>query len=854
MTIYIEIAIAAPLSNTLHYSLPAEIAVDTTNLIGRRALVPLGKQKVTGYILAQTPPPEQKDGEKRFVIKNIFSLLDDHPLFHPEMVPFFRWISSYYLVPLGLVIKAALPGGLVVKSGKQLVLTGDEDELVQCAEGEPWLLEIAQQGQLSPGNTAVLLQKKKIADRVTQLEEKGLLECRNVLLQDRVGSRLERCFRLASSSAVFFRSYRDELDALRDSTKEDVAPLVKFLREKLEQEGEVALSFAETRTLSSLAVLCLNNDGIPAKELFAYYSGARRNAQALLASGLMEEYEKRIFRTPFGSLLLDDASRFIKPEQLSAQQEEALAALRAAILAQRYQAFLLFGITGSGKTEVYLRAAEETLASGRDVIVLVPEIALATQLEGQFVARFGDKVVLQHSGLRPSEKYDQYSLALQGGARIVIGARSAVFAPVKNPGLIIVDEEHDSSYKQDDSFCYNGRDLAIVRASQQQAVVLLGSATPAVTSFAHGINGKFTLLEMDQRVGNAVLPKVSLVDLGKEKQGVGGIFSELLLEKMKKNLSTGYQTILLLNRRGFSTALICVKCGTPVQCPHCTVSLTLHKHNSRLICHYCGFQLRIQVVCSQCRSDKLLPAGFGTEKVEEKIAAIFPEAVVRRLDSDIARNRRRFHTLLAEMHERKIDILIGTQMIAKGHHFPYVTLVGVVWADGGMSMPDYKAAEKSFQLITQVTGRAGRGDVPGEVVIQTLRPEHYAIQYAKNHQYREFFAHELELRQNPVFPPVVRLVLLRMQGRVESYVRDSGLEVAQFCRSWLRANKVTMEVLGPAPSPVDRVKDNFRYQILLKSFQVAPLHHLCRELLHRQREFMQSGVRLFVDVDPENMM
>lgn len=889
MTISLEIAVVAPLTNTLTYSLPVAFADQSGRLVGRRALVPLGRRKVTGYILTESLVSEDETAEQGFVTRDILALLDDSPLFHPEMVDFFRWTSRYYLFPPGLVIKAALPGGLVVQSRKELVVLGDCQKLLRHAgEGDEWLVELAGKGRLSSGKTSALLAQKDVARRIAVLQKEGVLGYQTVTQRDRVGCRQERCFRPVSVVSEFFNRYGLNIAATSDfekpvlpgqaaslsqngmeislrgdaglgqvrlSDKKDVQRLIQFFREKLLSECELTLSVAEVRTLVTLVSLQTEETAVPAKELFRNYAGARKAIALLIEKELVLEEEKRVFRNPFGERLFDSASRFLRPEKLSEQQEKVLATLRPAILAQRYHAFLLYGITGSGKTEVYLRAAEETLASGRDVIVLVPEIALATQLEGQFVARFGDKVVLQHSGLRPAEKYDQYSLALMGEARVVIGARSAVFAPVVNPGLIIVDEEHDSSYKQDDSFRYNGRDLAVVRASLQNAVVILGSATPAVTSFTHGQSGKFTLLEMDQRIGEAVLPAITLVHMGKEKRVLrGSLISDVLLAKMKENLSNRCQTILLLNRRGFSAALICVHCGTPVQCPHCSVSLTLHKQSHRLVCHYCGFQQGVQVVCSQCRSEKLVPAGFGTEKVEEEVTALLPEAVVQRLDSDIAGDRQRFHALLREMHEGKIDVLIGTQMIAKGHHFPRVTLVGVVWADGGMSMPDYRAAEKSFQLITQVTGRAGRGDLPGEVVIQTLRPDHYAIEYAKNHQYRQFFAHELQLRKNPVFPPFVRLVLLRLQGRVERHVRENGLEVVRFCRNWLKNHGVEMEVLGPAPSPIDKVKDNFRYQILLKCPQVTPLQRLCRDVSAPRQKFLHSGVQLSVDVDPDNMM
>ncbi len=867
---YLEIAVAAPIATTLSYLLPQELEHESGTLVGRRALVPLGKRRITGYILAENLPQEtlQKEGEKSFVIKKISSLLDDAPLFHPEMAPFFRWIASYYLYPLGLVIKAALPGGLTVKSGRQLEMIAEKDDLLAALKEsereklEKWLAELLEKGKLSPAKTAALLQKNTAARQINRLQQAGLVACRQIMQKDTVGSRKERCFYMDSALVEFFRNDKEGGLLPLSASADELRPQIKLLKEKLEAERGIALGLAEVRTLATLASIIFSassdigeHPDIPAKELFQNYSGARKIVEGLVEQGLLRQYEKRIFRNPFGGLLFDGSKRFQRPTQLSAQQENALAAITPAVYAEKYQAFLLYGITGAGKTEVYLRAAEETLAQGRDVIVLVPEIALATQFEGQFVARFGDKVVLQHSGLGPAEKYDQYTLALSGDARVVIGARSAVFAPLKNPGLIIVDEEHDSSYKQDDSFRYNGRDLAVVRASLQNAVVLLGSATPAITSFAHAQSGKFTLLEMDQRIGDAILPKITLIDSGKEQRMLhGSLISEILLEKMQANFTAGYQTILLLNRRGFSNALLCVQCGTPVPCPHCSVSLTLHKHNRSLICHYCGFQQGIQTVCGQCKSEKLVPAGYGTERVEEEVAALLPDAVVRRIDSDIAGDRRRFHSLLGNMHERKIDILIGTQMIAKGHHFPFVTLVGVLWADGGMSMPDYKAAEKSFQLITQVTGRAGRGNLAGEVVIQTLRPEHYAIQYAQKHQYREFFTHEIELRKTPVFPPFIRLVLLRLQGKVESRVRDGGSTLANFCREWQHTNTIRMEILGPAPSPIDKVKDNFRYQILIKCAGVSPLHTLCQELLRKDREILPSGVTLSVDIDPENMM
>jgi primosomal protein N' (replication factor Y) len=426
---------------------------------------------------------------------------------------------------------------------------------------------------------------------------------------------------------------------------------------------------------------------------------------------------------------------------------------------------------------------------------------------------------------------------------------------LKDPGLIVVDEEHDASYKQDDSFRYHGRDLAVLRARHHGSVVILGSATPSITSYAHAQSGKYLLLKMTERVGSRSLPVVTLIDLNKKQaKDHKGIIQPELLDKLCRNLQNRRQSILLLNRRGFSAVVLCRDCGTPVQCSHCHVSLTLHKGKNQLVCHYCGFTMPGKTICLQCRSTDLVPSGFGTERVEEEVRELLPDARITRLDSDTASDRRKFLTTLADMHNGKIDILIGTQMIAKGHHFPHVTLVGVVWADGGMSMPDFRAAEKTFQLLTQVTGRAGRGDEPGEVIIQTMRPNHYAIVYARQHEYEKMFAHEMRLRKHPVFPPYVRLTVLRVGGRVEAEVQETTLTIARFCRKTAEKEKYRIEVLGPAPSPLDKIKDKYRWQVLLKGVDTDELHALCIALRCERKTLLKHDCELVVDVDPENMM
>lgn len=844
--IHLEVAVAVPIHHTLTYALPksdchTEYSEDQRlKYVGRRVLVALKNRMVTGYVVGVFAA-EKKTTE--FTIRPVIRFLDEYSLFHEDFTPFYRWIAEYYQYPVGLVIKAALPGGLAPKSKKVLSLSRSPQRISTISdEALPkWLVELCDKGEidLQPIQASFTSVDRKLLKRLC--EEEYVTE-KIVINKDAVREKKEICFKL--------------LDAKFPTPPEEGPPgNIESYRLRVSNYLGKKIKVSETKALCA-AFKAMKQGGSHSaalKDIKKVYPGAGKPLDALEKAGIFSKENKRVYRSPFGQQL-----RFYpRPESLTDEQEYVLAKLAPAVSEKTFKPFLLHGVTGCGKTEVYLRAAELTLAEGRDVIILVPEIALATQLEAHLLSRFKDLVVLLHSGLSSREKYDQYFLALSGQAKIVIGARSAVFAPLKDPGLIIVDEEHDTSYKQDDSFRYHGRDLAVLRARHHSSVVILGSATPSITSYENARAGKYTLLTMKNRIGSSTLPAVRLVDLSKKQVGKknrSSIIGEQLLTALEKTIAEGKQAILLLNRRGFSTALLCRDCGNPVQCNHCNVSLTLHKGKNRLICHYCGFSATAETVCVHCRGTDLAPAGFGTERVEEELNGLLPDARVRRIDSDTAVDRKKFLHVLSEMHERTIDILIGTQMIAKGHHFPYVTLVGVVWADGGMSMPDYKAAERTFQLITQVTGRAGRGEFPGKVIIQTLRPEHYAIQHAKHHQYLEFFEQEMQLRKHPAFPPYVRLVLLRMQGKVEKKVQQSAIGVARFCRQCVKTNDINMEVLGPAPSPLDKVRDNYRWQILLKAISTHDLRALCTTVTNAQKDLLAAQCTITIDVDPENMM
>ncbi len=818
--IYLEVAVAAPLAATLTYTARAGVYEP-----GQRLLVPLGGRTVTAYLLRVLP--ESEGQASPYKLRAISDVLNQTPLFPANMVPFYRWIADYYQYPLGEVIKGALPGGLTTESSRRLILTesGRRHFLALEEAGElpeqPWLAALLAHGQLSQAATRELWRKKE-KKQAEKWSAAGWLEIRQELRGDTIKAKMELCARL-----------RDP-----DPAEATIAALTKPAR----------ATWALLKEQTALG----GQSWIPRRDLAKLYSGARPALLLLAAAGLIELGEQRVYRDPFG----ERPPFFPAPKTLTAEQEAVLQPIRAALARHRFAPFLLHGVTGSGKTEVYLQAAATTLAAGRGVLVLVPEIALATQLEGHFLSRFGDQVALLHSGLSDGERFDQWHRIAIGAAAIVIGARSAIFAPLPDPGLIIVDEEHDGAYKQEDNFRYQARDLAILRAQQREAVVILGSATPAITTYYHAQQGKFTLLTMKQRVQNRPLPAVELVDLKtiKKERGQPLLFSPQLLAAIGANLEQGNQTLIFLNRRGYANLMLCEDCGHTVQCRDCNVTLTLHQHRAELVCHYCGFTTRSALICPHCQSSKLIGLGFGTERLELELSQLFPSARLARLDRDTSGSRSKYLGILKAVHQREIDILIGTQMITKGHHFPHVTLVGVIWADAGLGMPDYKASERTFQLLTQVTGRAGRGDLPGRVIVQTHQPEHYSITTARDQDYPALFAREIVLRQALGFPPFGRLINIRLEGAEEEAVKNAANQIAQAgLRLASAQNRIVL--LGPAPAPLARLRNLHRWQLLLKGPHSKPLRELAARLLQLPPTgHPATAVKLSVDVDPENML
>jgi primosomal protein N' (replication factor Y) len=561
----------------------------------------------------------------------------------------------------------------------------------------------------------------------------------------------------------------------------------------------------------------------------------------LLDKGVLTTSRRVVVRDPY-----PEVAAGAELPRLTAEQMVALENIERGLQSERREMFLLHGITGSGKTEIYMRAAASTLARGREALVLVPEITLASQLIHQFKARFGSLVAILHSRLGAGERYDEWYRIFRGEAPLVVGARSAVFAPLQNIGLIVLDEEHEPSYKQEESPRYSTGEVARARAAFFGAVVIQGSATPALRTYAGALTGnRYRLLKLTRRVDGRALPSVRVVDLREELQaGNRHVFSRYLAGKISERLREGQQVILFLNRRGYATIVLCRACGEALCCYHCAISLTYH-NDGFLRCHYCGYRRPLPDACPECGSTQLNRFGTGTQRIEEETRRLFPQARVFRLDGDTVTRKRSHDRVLAEFREGRADILIGTQMIAKGLDLPGVTLVGVVNADTTLLLPDYQAAERTFQLITQVAGRAGRGPVPGEVVVQTYRPEHYSIQAAVNQDYAQFFIREMSLRRELGYPPFTTLARVLLRGKREPQLQRAARDLRDLLAV---VGDEQVQVMGPAAPPVSKIKDYFRRQLILKSPKRKVLRNVLREALDRF-EGIKSRDRVVVSVD-----
>lgn len=539
---------------------------------------------------------------------------------------------------------------------------------------------------------------------------------------------------------------------------------------------------------------------------------------------------------------------------LTSEQQAAFDALAALAATRTYHAALLHGVTGSGKTEIYLRLARTVRASGRSVLVMVPEIALTPAVAEIFRRAFGDRVAIQHSGLSDGERYDQWHRIRRGDVDVVVGTRSAVFAPLSTLGLIVVDEEHDASYKQEESPRYNGRDVAVVRARAAGALIVLGSATPSLESYSNARAGRYALLVLKRRILDRPMADVQIVDMRAEyaAEGPDVILGTALRDALSARLERGEQAIVLLNRRGFASVVFCRECGETLECPNCSVSLTVHKAAHKARCHYCGYSMTLPKACAKCRGPFLEQIGFGTERVEAELRAVLPHARVGRVDRDTVRRRGAIAAMLARFAARQLDVLVGTQMIAKGHDFPRVTLVGVISADVGLGLADFRAGERTFQLLTQVAGRSGRGDLAGEAIVQTLYPDHYSIRHACRQDYEAFYEDESGFRRAMRYPPAVALINVVVKAPTRQAAMDAAGTIARALRA-TGGPKTTgdMKVLGPAPAPLGRLRGKHRAQVFLKGAHRTAMRKALLAVLDGHPDLKR---RTIVDIDPMSVL
>jgi len=607
-------------------------------------------------------------------------------------------------------------------------------------------------------------------------------------------------------------------------------------------DGDHGLDAIRGPKQAELLHLLCGRQVVPFEELSSFSPSTIR---ALCGAGMAQIVEQEVAAGAGAGLPAPD-----RPPVLMPEQAEAVRRIIESSASARFEVFLLHGVTGSGKTEVYLHSIAALAGSGKGAIVLVPEIALTPQLLGRFRRRFGDRIAVLHSGLTDRDRADEYRRIRSGGVDVAVGARSAVFAPFRKVGLVIVDEEQESSYKQDDGLRYHARDVAVMRAKFQNAVCVLGSATPSLESFANARAGKYQYLRISSRVDHRPMPEVEIVDLRTAPREAGQ--SAALAAAVRDRLAKGEQSLLLLNRRGFSSVLICGECGRTLQCPSCSVSLTFHKREHALKCHYCDFHAAPPDRCPTCGGAALKPLGTGTQRIEEEVAAIAPSARIVRMDRDSVRGRNAYDELLGRVDRREVDILLGTQMVAKGHDFPAVTLVGVTDADVGLNLPDFRSAEKTFQLITQAAGRAGRGAVAGEVLIQTLNPGHYALRHSRTHDYEGFYEEEIGYRTELGYPPIRRLVKIEMKSSREKLAADAALAARDRIRHLLRGKETAL--LGPAAAPIAKVRGKYRWQMLLLSPKREVIRKLASEARSVVEERFGRTVQVIVDVDPVNLM
>ncbi|KAA3608800.1 MAG: primosomal protein N' [Calditrichaeota bacterium] len=808
---FAEVVFNLPLNHSFTYKIPPQfIGV----VAGCRVYVPFGKRVMTGVVV------DLKDKSSFKSVKDIIDVLDEKPLLKPDILQLTKWISSYYMSSWGQAIQLALPKGLD-EFEKENIFLVEENADIDLSEQQQRLYYLIAD---NPGKSKTFYRKKfgtgSFYTIVNSLHEKGLIFFETEKQKARVGV-------LMRHYVVIPQNY-DEIKLTNE----------KFCK-YLEKRPEVDKLISENSGTSILL-----------SDFQKQTRMAHATIQKMHHNGIVSIEQLATERKPEINYNEKKENFTLNNEQTSVINE----IVRQSELDQ-FKSFLLHGITGSGKTVVYIEILKKVVEQGKSAIILIPEIALTPQTVSRFKAVFGDKIAVFHSKMSIGQRYDAWMACYSGQVKIAIGPRSALFAPMDNIGLIVVDEEHEQSYKQTETApLYNARDVSLYWGRQHNAVVVLGSATPSFETYYNAHQKKHTLLKIENRATSGFLPEVVLADMRKEKSSSKNraVFSKILLEKIEDRLNKKEQIILLQNRRGFSSFQQCLHCGFIPKCSECEVTLTYHTYDNKLRCHYCGLNIPAAKNCANCGSDELDNKGIGTQQIQEELANRFKNAVVLRMDQDTTRAKNAYDQILGTFREGKADILLGTQMISKGLDFPNVTLVGVISADVGLSIPDFRSSEKIFQLLSQVAGRAGRGDKPGEVVIQSYQVQHYAIQFAKNHDYSGFFNEEIKHRETYKYPPFNRMIIITVSA---SNISDAISKAREISTPIRIHGKYLCDLTGPAPAAISKIKNLYRWQISLKinkKYDPAGVktRQLLSDVLSPFTKQKSNSLFINIDVDP----
>jgi len=798
-----KVVVDVPASQTnkvYDYLIPESLS--GTIEIGMRVIVPFGPRTIMGYVLELT---DHSDIEN---LKPIKSLMDISPILTKEFIELGKWLANHTMSFYISAFQAILPQALKADYQKILhrLTTESLPEPLETIFSERDYLDYA---ELEDQSIPLATIKNAIEDGdlevIYQVKRKD--NFKKVLMVEKIGTpeQLEEYARGLSN-----RAKKQKL-------------MVEFLTQL--EEPILLKTFLETMATT------------------------RATIQPLIDHELIKLYQEEVYREPYD----DEAIERTEPLVLKEQQEKALQSILTSIDENRDDVFVLHGVTGSGKTEVYLQAIAEVIKAGQEAIVLVPEIALTPQMVERFKGRFGSDVAVMHSALSSGERFDEWRKVHRKEVNVVVGARSAIFAPFENLGLIIMDEEHEATYKQEDHPRYHAKDVAIQRAKYHKCPIILGSATPSLETYARAKKGIYHLLEMRERSNLSEMPEVEIIDMRDElHSGNRSMFSRKLKEAIDDRLAKNEQVVLFLNRRGYSTFVICRDCGDVIECPHCDISLTFHQKQNRLKCHYCNYHEPVPSECPTCQSETIRYFGTGTQKVEESLNELIPEARIIRMDVDTTTRKGSHERLLKQFGQKQADILLGTQMIAKGLDFPDVTLVGVLAADSLFNLPDFRAAERTFQLLTQVSGRAGRHDLTGEVIVQSYTPDHYSIDFAKEYDYPGFFAKEMSIRRAFQYPPYFYLTLITVSHPNMNKAQEVTRTISQLLNKHLSEQS---KILGPTPSPIERIKNRYRFQCMIKYKYEAKQRDVLARILQYYEEMMRKEDLLIqIDLQPYQLM